>query len=111
MIHIDFYFIEALWLKPMLLLPLIVCSVGRYHCTFHVQECSMNSVAVIQTFINAALTSRYENDSITIQTMDVTIKHIGKLDFLKQTKRERSVQLWNETWKRVFILFQSQKTV
>lgn len=49
----------------------------------------MNSVAEIQTFINAALTSKYENDSITIQTMDVAIKHIGKLDFLKTNKKRK----------------------
>lgn len=71
----------------------------------------MNSVAEIQTFINAALTSKYENDSIAIQSMDVAIKRIGMLDFLKQIKRERCVQLWNTTWQRVFILFQCQKTV
>lgn len=71
----------------MLLLPLIVSFISRYYSTFHVQEYSMNSVAEIKTFINAALTSKYENDSISIQTMDVVIKHIGELDFLMQIKR------------------------
>lgn len=42
----------------------------------------MNSVAESLTFINATLTSKYENDSITIQTMDVMIKHIGEVAFL-----------------------------
>lgn len=51
----------------------------------------MNSVAEIASFIEAALTSKYENNSITIKTMDVAIKHIGTLDFLIQIKRERCI--------------------
>lgn len=47
----------------------------------------MNSVAEIITFINAALTSKYENGSITIQTMVVVIKQIGEMDFLTKIKK------------------------
>lgn len=48
----------------------------------------MNSVAEIITFINAALTSKYENGSITIQSMVVAIKQIGEMDFLTKIKKK-----------------------
>ncbi|XP_038556127.1 adhesion G-protein coupled receptor G2 isoform X2 [Micropterus salmoides] len=57
----------------------------QYYCTFHVQEYSMNSVAEIASFIEAALTSKYENNSITIKTMDVAIKHIVPENCLEET--------------------------
>ena len=65
-------------------MPLNVCFILRYYCTFHVQEYNINSVAEIKSVINAALLSKYENDSIVIQPIDVAIKHIGKLDVLTQ---------------------------
>lgn len=64
------------------MLLLIVCFISRYFCTFHVQEYSMNSVAEMTTVINAALTSKYENGSISIQSRDVVIKHLGKMRFM-----------------------------
>lgn len=72
----------------MLSLPLTVFFIIRYYCAFHVQEYTLNSVAETKTLINAALTSKFKNDSITIETMDVVIKHIGKLDSLTQMQRE-----------------------
>lgn len=65
-----------------MLLPLIEYFINRYSSTFHVQEYSINSVAEIKTFINAALMTKYENGSVIIETLYVAIKHIGKVAFL-----------------------------
>ncbi|XP_044061882.1 adhesion G-protein coupled receptor G4 isoform X2 [Siniperca chuatsi] len=74
----------------------------QYYCTFHVQEYNMNSVAEIETFINAALTSIYENDSIIIQTVDVAIKHIVPENCLEETTSTIYGQyIWPEAFPQV----------
>ena len=72
-----------------LILLLLLCFIRRYYCTFHVQEYNINSVAEIESFINATLTSKYENGSVIIQTLTLAIRHIGEIDFLTQIKKER----------------------
>ncbi|XP_049899008.1 adhesion G-protein coupled receptor G4 isoform X2 [Epinephelus moara] len=57
----------------------------EYYCTFHVQEYNKNSVADSKAFINAALTTKYDNGSIVIQTTDVVIKHILPANCLEET--------------------------
>lgn len=42
----------------------------------------MNSVEEMTAVINAALTSKYKNGSISIQSKDVVIKHLGKMNFI-----------------------------
>ncbi|XP_017263583.2 adhesion G-protein coupled receptor G4 [Kryptolebias marmoratus] len=48
----------------------------QYYCTFHVQEFSSKNLPEVESSIRAALTAKYENGSLTIQTLNVTIKHI-----------------------------------
>ncbi|XP_060904380.1 adhesion G-protein coupled receptor G4 isoform X2 [Labrus mixtus] len=57
----------------------------QYNCTFHVQEFNMNSVESNKALIHAALTSKYENGSFTIQTMNLVIKHIVPENCLEET--------------------------
>ncbi|KAK9518261.1 hypothetical protein VZT92_023572 [Zoarces viviparus] len=74
----------------------------QYYCTFHVQEYNMNSVADILTLINATLTSGYKNDSITIQTMDLAIKHIVPANCLEETTSTIYGQyIWPEAFPQV----------
>lgn len=55
----------------------IVYFITRYLCNFHVQEYNEYTVAETSAIIHDALMSKYENSSVTIQTLDITIKHIG----------------------------------
>ncbi|XP_041653807.1 adhesion G-protein coupled receptor G4 [Cheilinus undulatus] len=48
----------------------------QYNCTFQVQEYDTGNVNDTMSVINAALTSIYENESFTLQTTRVVIKHI-----------------------------------
>nr|XP_046262818.1 adhesion G-protein coupled receptor G4 isoform X3 [Scatophagus argus] len=74
----------------------------RYYCTFHVQEYNMNSVAEIKTFIHAALTSKYQNNSLTVHTMDVAIKHIVPENCLEETTSTIYGQyIWPEAFPQV----------
>nr|XP_020491499.1 adhesion G-protein coupled receptor G4 isoform X9 [Labrus bergylta] len=57
----------------------------QYNCTFHVQEFNMNSVENNKALIHAALTSKYENGSFTIQTIHLVIKHIVPENCLEET--------------------------
>ncbi len=68
----------------------------------------MKSVAEISANIDAALTPNYENGSITIEDINVVVKHIGKLNFHIQIKTGRCVHLRNKLGNN---LFQFQKTV
>ncbi|XP_070692870.1 adhesion G-protein coupled receptor G2-like [Pempheris klunzingeri] len=62
----------------------------------------MDSVAAIETFINAALTSKFENDSITIQAVDVMIKHIVPENCLEETTTTIYGQyIWPEAFPQV----------
>lgn len=59
------------------MLLLIVYFSTRYLCMFHVKEYNKSTVAETSIIIHNALMSKYENNSVTIQTLNVTIKHIG----------------------------------
>lgn len=63
----------------------------------------MNDVAETETFIKAALTSKYENGSVIIQSMNMTIVHIGKMDF-QTGKISRCVELLNEALQHVLCI-------
>lgn len=58
-----------------------VCVIDRYYCSFHIQEYTIKNVSEMKTVVEAALTSKYENGSITIQATNLTIKHISKIHF------------------------------
>ncbi|KAL6117451.1 adgrg4 [Pungitius sinensis] len=74
----------------------------QYNCTFHVQDYSQNSLAEIETFVTAALTSGYETDSIVIQTMDVAIKHIVPANCLEETTSTfYGTYIWPEAFPQV----------
>ncbi|XP_067455735.1 adhesion G-protein coupled receptor G6 [Thunnus thynnus] len=74
----------------------------QYHCTFHVQEHSINSIAEIKTFINATLMTKYENGSIIIETLDVAIKHIVPENCLEETTSTIYGQyIWPEAFPQV----------
>ncbi|XP_035524672.1 adhesion G-protein coupled receptor G4 [Morone saxatilis] len=74
----------------------------QYYCTFHVQDYSMYGVADSKTFIIAVLTSKYENDSISIQTMDVVIKHIMPENCLEEaTSTIYGQYIWPEAFPQV----------
>lgn len=89
----------------MFLLPLTMCVIRRYYCTFHVQEYSKNSAAEIKTFIYAALMSEYKNGSITVKTMDVAIKHISKLALLTQIKGEKDMFSYGIQFGNMYVFF------
>ncbi|KAM6999760.1 adhesion G-protein coupled receptor G6 isoform 2-T2 [Tautogolabrus adspersus] len=57
----------------------------QYNCTFHVQEFNLNSVEDTKALIHVALMSKYENESFTIQTIDLVIKHIAPENCLEET--------------------------
>lgn len=59
------------------MLLLIVYFITRYLCNFHVRGYDECNVSETSTIIKNTLMSQYENNSITIQTLDVAIKHIG----------------------------------
>ncbi|TDH07474.1 hypothetical protein EPR50_G00106460 [Perca flavescens] len=74
----------------------------KYYCTFHVQEYNTNSVAEIKAVINAALLSKYENDSIVIQPIDVAIKHIEPANCLEETTSTiYGLYIWPEAFPQV----------
>ncbi|XP_071314384.1 adhesion G-protein coupled receptor G6 [Trachinotus anak] len=74
----------------------------QYYCTFHIQEYNINSVAEILTFIQAALTSKYENGSIIIQATNVTVKHIMPENCSEETTSTVYGQyIWPETFPQV----------
>ncbi|XP_042348822.1 adhesion G-protein coupled receptor G6 [Plectropomus leopardus] len=74
----------------------------QYFCTFHVQEQNMFSVAEVKTFINAALTSKYDDGSVIIQTTNVAIKHIMPANCLEDiTSTIYGVYIWPEAFPQV----------
>ncbi|KAM8908724.1 adhesion G-protein coupled receptor G4 [Spinachia spinachia] len=87
----------------MIVLNLIIKeNVGRYYCTFHVQEYGQNSLAEIEALIAAALTSGCEIDSIVIQTTDVAVKHIVPANCLEETTSTfYGTYIWPEAFPQV----------
>ncbi|XP_037635374.1 adhesion G-protein coupled receptor G6 [Sebastes umbrosus] len=74
----------------------------QYCCTFHVQEYNVNSAAETQTVIKAALTSKYENNSIIIQPTEVAIKHIVPENCLEETTSTvYGLYIWPEAFPQV----------
>ncbi|XP_023277381.1 adhesion G-protein coupled receptor G4-like isoform X1 [Seriola lalandi dorsalis] len=74
----------------------------QYYCSFHIQEYNINSVAEMIIFINASLTSKYENGSIVIQAMDVSIKQIMPGNCLEETTSTiYGVYIWPEAFPQV----------
>ncbi|KAI9514626.1 hypothetical protein NQZ68_031513 [Dissostichus eleginoides] len=95
------------WLKEQLevnatmevLNVIIKENVGRYDCTFNVQEYNINSVAEIIAFIHVALTAKYLNNSIIIQTTEVAVKHIVLANCLEEnTSTIYGEYIWPETF-------------
>ncbi|XP_011478260.1 adhesion G-protein coupled receptor G4 [Oryzias latipes] len=71
----------------------------EYFCTFHIQEYGMTSVEDTQLFIHAALSSKYENGSTTIQTSIIQIKHIEPENCLEEpTPTVYGLYIWPETF-------------
>ncbi|KAM9849666.1 adhesion G-protein coupled receptor G6 [Aulostomus maculatus] len=76
--------------------------INRYTCTFHVQEYKIHSVTEVTTLIRAALTSKYENGSIVIETTEVDIKHIMPENcFEELTSTFYGEYIWPETFPQV----------
>ncbi|XP_032384533.1 adhesion G-protein coupled receptor G4 [Etheostoma spectabile] len=74
----------------------------KYYSTFHIQEYNINSVAETKAIINAALLSKYENDSIVIQPMNVAIKHIEPENCLEETTSTiYGLYIWPEAFPQI----------
>ncbi|XP_039976498.1 adhesion G-protein coupled receptor G2 [Xiphias gladius] len=74
----------------------------QYYCIFHVQEYNIISLEEMIAFIDAALTSKYENGSIIIQAIDVAIKHIVPENCLEETTSTIYGQyIWPEAFPQV----------
>ncbi|KAK5864619.1 hypothetical protein PBY51_015848 [Eleginops maclovinus] len=74
----------------------------QYNCIFNVQEYNINTVAEITTFIHAALTAKFVNNSITIQTTEVIIKHIMPANCLEEnTSTIYGEYIWPESFPQV----------
>ncbi|KAF3838601.1 hypothetical protein F7725_010369 [Dissostichus mawsoni] len=95
------------WLKEQLevnatmevLNVIIKENVGRYDCTFNVQEYNINTVAEIIACIHVALTAKYVNNSIIIQTTEVAVKHIVLANCLEEnTSTIYGEYIWPEAF-------------
>ncbi|KAM9741730.1 adhesion G-protein coupled receptor G6 isoform 2-T2 [Menidia menidia] len=71
----------------------------EYFCTFQVQEVILNSVPEIEFSIHTALTTKFENGSITIHGRDVSIKQIETNNCLEEVLSTIYGQyIWPETF-------------
>ncbi|XP_061581599.1 adhesion G-protein coupled receptor G4 [Cololabis saira] len=71
----------------------------QYICNFHVQTSKQNNVTEIKSLIDAALASKYENGSITIQTKMVATEQIVPGNCLEElTSTSYGSYIWPETF-------------
>ncbi|KAK5617370.1 hypothetical protein CRENBAI_006982 [Crenichthys baileyi] len=74
----------------------------QYYCTFHVQEFRKNNAAEVESLIHSALTSKYENVSFAIQTVNLSIKYIEPKSCLEEDISSiYGRYIWPETFPQV----------
>ncbi|MED6278870.1 hypothetical protein CHARACLAT_028456, partial [Characodon lateralis] len=82
----------------------------QYYCTFHVQEFHNNNAAEVESLIHSALTSKYENVSFAIQTLNLSIKYIEPKSCLEEDISSiYGRYIWPETFPQVITLMGCRK--
>ncbi|XP_055368222.1 adhesion G-protein coupled receptor G4 [Betta splendens] len=74
----------------------------QYNCTFHVQEQKKSSVEEVRAAITAALSSKYEDGSASIQPTDLAVRHIEPGNCLEDAASSvYGMYIWPETFPQV----------